>query len=481
MARLEEVTLSSWSIDRFATLLGEDRMRQMRALGEATARRLQGRIFWHVNSTARGGGVAEILQSLLCYARGLGIDARWLVIEGTADFFQVTKRLHHALHGASGDESPLGDAQRATYEQVLRYNERSMLEQVRPGDVVLLHDPQTAGLAPALMRHGATVAWRDHIGADHANANTELGWSFLGPYLRDVPATVFSRRAYIPAALDERRALVVAPSIDPFSAKNQQLEDATVRSILVHTGLVDGPAGDAEPMFRAEDGSNARVARKAEVVRSGRATAWTTPLVVQISRWDPLKDPIGVMRGFADQLEGADPIDADLMLAGPDVTAVTDDPEGLAVYQKSIDAWRQFPDRVRDRIHLASLPMTDREENAAMVNALQRHAAVIVQKSLREGFGLTVAEAMWKARPVIASATGGIQDQIADGVHGLLLADPRDLGSFGALIRRMLGAPELAARCGERARERVRDELLTLRELAQYLELVARIDPPGTR
>jgi trehalose synthase len=481
MARLEEVALASWHIDRFAPLLGEERLRQITTLGERSARRLQRRVFWHANSTARGGGVAEILQSLLSYARGFGIDARWLVIEGTAPFFQLTKRLHHALHGAAGDESPLGAAQRATYEQVLAYNARLMLERVRPGDVVLLHDPQTAGLAPVLLRHGATVAWRSHVGADHANANTDLAWSFLGPYLRDVPAVVFSRRAYTPAALDERRAVTVMPSIDPFSAKNQHLDSATVRSILVHIGLIDGPAGDAEPVFRAEDGDLARVRRKAEVVRSSRPTAWNTPLVVQVSRWDPLKDPIGVMRGFAAQLDGGDPIDADLMLAGPNVTAVTDDPEGAATFQATIEAWRQFPDRVRDRIHLASLPMTDREENSAMVNALQRHAAVIVQKSLREGFGLTVAEAMWKTKPVIASATGGIQDQIEDGVNGLLLRDPYDLAAYGAAIRRVLRDPALAARLGEHAHERVRDALLTPRQLTQYLELVARIDPAEDR
>ena len=476
MARLEEVALAAWQIDRFGPLLGADRLREATAIGLASARRLQGRTFWHVNSTARGGGVAEILQSLLCYARGFGIDARWLVIEGTAPFFQLTKRLHHALHGAAGDDSPLGPAQRQTYEQVLAYNARLMLEQVRPGDVVLLHDPQTAGLAPALMQHGATVAWRSHVGADHVNAHTELAWSFLAPYLAEVPEIVFSRDAYVPAAL-AGRAVRVAPSIDPFSAKNQELDPAAVRSILVHTGLVDGPAGDGEPAFRAEGGSLAYVRRPAEVVRSGRTTSWITPLVVQVSRWDPLKDPIGVMRGFAAQLEGSDPIDADLMLAGPNVTAVTDDPEGATTFVAAVAAWRQFPDRVRDHIHLASLPMTDREENSAMVNALQRHATVIIQKSLREGFGLTVTEAMWKARPVIASATGGIQDQIQDGVHGLLLSDPHDLAAYGAAIRCVLRNPALATGLGERARERVRDELLSPRELIQYLELVARIDP----
>ncbi|HEY0192823.1 MAG TPA: glycosyltransferase [Kofleriaceae bacterium] len=477
MARLEEVELASWPIDRFAPLIGEDRMRETAQSGASRARQLRGRTWWHVNSTARGGGVAEILQSLLCYARGFGIDTRWLVIEGTAEFFQLTKRLHHALHGAAGDGSPLGDAERAIYEAVLADNAAAMLERVRPGDVVLLHDPQTAGLAPALQAHGAIVAWRCHVGADFSNAHTDLAWQLLAPYLAEVPATIFSRHAYIPTALDARRAVVVEPSIDPFSAKNQPLDEPTTRSILVHAGLIDGPPGEAEPVYRADDGTHAVVRRKAEVIRTGRPTAWTTPLVVQVSRWDPLKDPIGVIRGFAEQLDSSDPIDADLVFAGPNVSAVTDDPEGAETFRAAVNAWRALPDASRARIHLASLPMADREENAAIVNALQRHAAIVLQKSLREGFGLTITEAMWKGRPVIASATGGIQDQIDHAVHGLLLQEPRDLAAYGLAIRRLLRDPAMGARLGEAARAKVRDHLLTVRELTQYLDVVARIDP----
>ena len=164
---------------------------------------------------------------------------------------------------------------------------------------------------------------------------------------------------------------------------------------------------------------------------------------MQISRWDPLKDHLGVMRGFADLVDGTAPAGAELILAGPNVNAVADDPEGVAVFNEILTAWRQLSHADRRRIQLVNLPMADAEENAAIVNALQRHAAVIVQKSLHEGFGLTVTEAMWKGRPIVASATGGIQDQITDGVHGLLIEDPHDLQSLQRSGPTTAGGPAL--------------------------------------
>ncbi|MGH2562042.1 MAG: glycosyltransferase [Thermomicrobiales bacterium] len=476
MAHLDEVHIAPLPFDRFRPLLGDERIREATVLAEATARRLHGRVWWNVNSTARGGGVAEMLQSLLAYARGLEIDTRWLVIEGNPDFFRVTKRLHHALHGSSGDGTPLAGEERAIYDDTVAANGQELLGLVRPGDVVLLHDPQTAGLAPTLIHHGAIVIWRCHVGADARNAETDLGWAFLTPYLGEVAATVFSRRAYVPAGLDGDRAVVIPPSIDAFSPKNQELDEATVRAILVHTGIVEGPPDDAAAIFHREDGSLARVDRQADIVRLGRAPSWERPLVVQVSRWDPLKDPVGVLRGFAELTGGPDPIAADLVLAGPNVSAVTDDPEGATTFNSVVEAWRALPHVSRGRIHLASLPMTDREENAAIVNALQRHAAVVVQKSLKEGFGLTVTEAMWKGRPVIGSAIGGIQDQIDDGVHGLLLPDPTDLTAFAAAVRRLLADPDFASTLGIQGKERVRQEFLGIRHLMQYAALLDRIE-----
>jgi trehalose synthase len=201
------------------------------------------------------------------------------------------------------------------------------------------------------------------------------------------------------------------------------------------------------------------------------------PAVVQISRWDALKDPIGVIRGFAEHV----PADsgAHLVYAGPAVEAVADDPEGARVLRDSLALREQLPDEPRGRVHLAALPMDDVEENAIIVNALQRHASVVVQKSLAEGFGLTVAEAMWKARAVVASRIGGIQDQIIDGETGVLLDDPNDLAAYGAAVADLVRDPERAERMGRHARERVRDEFTSPRRLLDYLRLVRRLLAPA--
>jgi trehalose synthase len=473
MTGLTEVHVAPRPIGRFLPLLGDECVREADAVAAMARTRLSGRVIWNVNSTARGGGVAEMLASLLAYARGADVDARWLVIDGAPEFFRLTKRLHHALHGSVGDGSELGDGERALYERTSLANAKELEGVVRPGDVVVLHDPQTAGLAPHLTRAGALVVWRCHIGYDAANEQAELGWAFIRPYLERVDRYVFSREAYIPSWCDRCNTAVIPPSIDAFSPKNQDMDEATARAILVHTGLVEGPPGDGQRTFQRMDGAPGRVDRQADVLRLGRAPTWDTPLVVQVSRWDPLKDHLGVLRGFADLVDATAPAGAELVLAGPNVNAVADDPEGAATFGEVVAAWRALSHSDRRRVQLISLPMADVEENAAIVNALQRHAAVVVQKSLREGFGLTVTEAMWKARPVLASAVGGIRDQIVDREHGLLLQDPTDVHAFGDALRLLLEDRALAERLGTRARQRVKDEFLGLRHLAQYQRLVA--------
>jgi trehalose synthase len=248
------------------------------------------------------------------------------------------------------------------------------------------------------------------------------------------------------------------------------MESAQVDAILAATGfLAEGP--DVSPTYTCIDGSEAKVERKVEM--NGGVVADTDPLIVQVSRWDRLKDPVGVMQGFADHV--APVIGGRLVLAGPAVAEVADDPEGLEVLNETRSAWASLPEATRDRVHLVSIPMDDGQENAAIVNALQRKADIIVQKSLAEGFGLTVAEGMWKARPVVASRIGGIQDQIEDGRSGLLIDDPQDLKAYGAALVSLLSDPDKARIIGETARERVRDEFLGPRHLMQYLELIARL------
>jgi trehalose synthase len=477
MSHMQGIRLIAQSVDRFESILSPKEMRQALRVAASMRKRMTGRVLWNVNSTAVGGGVAEMLQSLLRYARGVGVDARWIVIKGGPEFFGITKRLHHALHGSAGDGSELGEAERQIYEEILRRDGTELAACVRPGDVVLLHDPQTVGLGPSLVAAGALVIWRCHIGADRSNEEVERGWEFLAPYLKKISTFVFSREAYVPPICDHGKSNVIRPSIDAFSAKNRDLDEDTIRTILVHTGLVEGPPpSPPKHEFEREDGSPGRVERRADVIRLGRPPTWETPLVVQVSRWDPLKDPVGVMRGFASVIDGQAPSRAHLVLAGPNVSGVTDDPEGGVVFDEVHHAWRALPHAVRDKIHLVSLPTADVEENAVIVNALQRHATVVVQKSVNEGFGLTVTEAMWKGRPVLASAIGGIQDQIEHGVNGVLLKDPTDLEEFAVALRRLLEDPLRAQRLGEAARERVRDQFLGVRHLLEYARLIERLD-----
>ncbi|MDI1442730.1 glycosyltransferase [Polyangium sp. 6x1] len=476
MDLVHEVHAQIRSLERFVPLLGEAAVDEARSLAHRLHERLAGGVIWNVNSTAVGGGVAEMLHSLLGYARGAGLDVRWLTIGGSLEFFRITKRLHHALHGERGDGSLLDESAHEVYASNLGRNALELRELIRPGDVVLLHDPQTAGLAPTLLAAGARVLWRCHIGADETNDDVELGWRFLARYLDGVGCMIFSRESYVPARYRDGRASIIQPSIDAFSTKNVELDEPTVRSILVHVGLLEGPP-PASPRytFVRSDDTPGRVERSADVIRLGRAPAWETPLVVQVSRWDPLKDMLGVLRGFSLMVQNHAAPEVDLVLAGPNVRAVADDPEGPAVFEAVYRDFLEQPPAIRAHVHLAMLPTADVEENAVIVNALQRHAAVVVQKSLHEGFGLTVTEAMWKARPVIAGAVGGIQDQIEDGVSGVLLRDPTDLGTFAGELHRILADPSSAARLGAAARERVRERFLGVRHLVQYGAVIGRL------
>ena len=435
---------------------------------------LAGRTIWNVNSTAAGGGVAEMLQVLVGYVQDLDIAIGWLVITGDAGFFAITKRLHNQIHGSMSG-APLGAAEAGHYAQMLAANAVELAARVRPGDVVLLHDPQTAGLAAPLAQAGARVVWRCHIGVGWENEATRAGWDFLRPHLAAAEAYVFSRREYVPPWIPAEKAWIIPPSIDPFSPKNQQLDAETVRAILARLGVLDGAVPTAPARFMRRTGDADTVIRSATIIGEGRPGPGD-PVLVQVSRWDRLKDMAGVMRGFADHVAPAG--EGYLMLVGPAVTDVSDDPEGAAVYGECLLQWHDLSPAARERILLVTLPLDDIDENAAMVNALQRHATVIAQKSLAEGFGLTVAEGMWKGRPVIGSAVGGIIDQIAEGT-GILLPDPADLAAFGAAARLLLGDPDQAARMGQAAQVHIRENFLGDVHLLRYGRLLGTLIGAG--
>jgi trehalose synthase len=465
-SKVQRVPIVAMPPERFATVAGAEQWEAFEKGINWAGEALRGRVIWSVNSTARGGGVAEMLLSLTAYARGAGVDSRWAVIEGDPDFFHVTKRIHNHLHGDSGDGGALGPEEHAIYERTLAANATNLTKLIRPQDIVLLHDPQTAGLVDAVKNSGAITIWRAHIGLDLPNGIARAAWDFLRPYVMNADAFVFSRQAYVWEGLPEDRIMIIPPSIDAFSAKNIGLTPKHVLGVLNATGLLDeGDYGD--PTYARRDGSPGRVDRKSEIIE-GAPIGPEDRLVTQVSRWDKLKDPIGVMRGFVEHVLPRTA--AHLVLAGPAMAAVSDDPEGLEVWHQTCGFFESLPYDLQRQVHLAALPMDDPEENAVIVNALQRHSAVVVQKSLAEGFGLTVAEAMWKGRPVVASRIGGIQDQIEDGISGLLV-DPLDLEEVGAAVCRLLDHPNLAAGIGAEAALRVRDHFLGPRHLLQYFAL----------
>ncbi len=453
---LRDVEVPAHSLARLGRLVGPQRFAALEEAAGATISSLDGATAWNISSTAHGGGVAEMVGLLCSYARDAGANARWIVIDADAEFFGITKRLHNRLHGAAGDAGDLGPKEAAHYSNVLGANCDALDARIHPGDIVFLHDPQTAGLARHLTEYGVRVAWRCHIGADRANAHTEEAWAFLAPHLAECHTFIFSHAAYVPPILAGKDVWIIEPSIDPLAAKNRPLPRARVESLLEGIGLISGPGNSDSPA----------------VVGTLGPFAKDDTLVVQVSRWDRLKDMAGVMRSFADHVAGRD--DLRLALVGPAVEAVEDDPEGEGVLAECIDLWSSLPTRAQRAIRLVRLPMADPVANALMVNAVQRHASVVVQKSLQEGFGLTVTEAMWKSRPVLASAVGGIVGQIPPGA-GILLQDPSDLDTFAESLVTLLADPAEMASMGRRARRHVRQHFLSDRHLIDYARVIAHM------
>lgn len=471
--RVSEVPVAPLALERLEPTVARAEWERLMTAVASARPVLAGRRIWLVNSTAVGGGVAELLRSLVPYALGAGFDAHWLVVGCPAPFFAVTKELHNQLHGHP--RKRLDEQARAVYESTLSKHAATLSSVVRAGDVVILHDPQTAALTEPLRDAGAIVIWRSHVGTDSITPEVERAWNFLLPYLRDADAFVFSRRQFVPPALEGGRSHAIAPSIDPTVPKNVSMPMGAVQGILEHVGLAQ-PDGDTwrRARFVRRDGSESVVEHCAEVLRYGRAPRLgVDPFVLHLARWDRLKDPVGVLRGFAEHV--LSDLDVHLVMAGPPPDAVADDPDAARMFGEVVRAWRALPPGRRSRIQLALLPNEDLEENAAIVNALQRASAVVVKKSLEEGFGLGVTEAMWKRRAIVASRVGGIQEQIQHARSGLLLDDPRNLEAFGAAVRELLVDHETARQLGIAAQRRVQERFLHGRHLADWLELAGAL------
>jgi len=468
--QLIDVEVGSAPLDRYQPLLEDGTWFEFERTMAALARQLRDRVLWNVNSTARGGGVAELLSSLIPYDRGAGIDSRWVAIQGEPAFFDLTKKLHTLLHGVAVDGTAITKEESAVYERTQAANAQALLELVKPRDVLLLHDPQTAGMAPALAERGCKVIWRCHIGVNEPSDEVRSAWNFLRPFVTAAHALVFSRRSFVWEGLEPSRVHIIPPSIDAFTIKNRELDESTMTGLLVAAGILQGSNGQAT--FVRGDGSRAHVSHRAAGLPEGGLPA-DARIVLQVGRWDRLKDPMGVIDGFVQHVAPA--TDAHLLLAGPAPTSVSDDPEQPEILRELGDRQAALPAPIRGRVHMAQMSMEDEDENAALVNALQRRADVVVQKSLAEGFGLTVAEAMWKSRPMVASRVGGIEDQVENGRSGLLIDDPRDLQGFGRAVVLLLSDERQARSLGSAARLRIARRFLAPRHLMQQAGLIREL------
>jgi len=428
-------------------------------LAAALRVRLGGARIWHVNSTGTGGGVVELLRSSIGRHHLLGLPAAWLVSNAPAEFFQLTKRIHHALHGRLSG-GPFGRPDAELYRSAGGRQAESLANYVKANDLVVLHDPQLLPAVPGLVAIGARVAWRCHVGTRQVSPVTDMVWRMLRPYACRAYRCVFSLPEYVPAFLPAERAAVILPSIDPYAAKNREIPAEIQADLLRQIALTaDPPPPDAGQAAGARLGYSVH----------DRLLPIDANVVLQVSRWDLLKDMAGVIDAFITWIAPSTP--THLVLAGPDPADIPDDPEGLRVYQEVARARGSAPARIRDRIHLVVLSLADFEANALVVNALQRRADVVGQKSLEEGFGLTVTEAMWKYRPVVATRAGGIGAQIDSGRQGILIEDPADLEAFGRSVVRLLTDRTLADELGRAAHQRTEEEFLADRELADTMRL----------
>ncbi len=391
-------------LEEYVPLLGKPEVAEMRAL----AKPLRGKRVQMVNSTKVGGGVAEILNRLVPLAEELEIDIHWDVLQGGADFFEVTKAFHNALHGASY----VSNAQ--DFAIFREYNQRNFDLVRQDAEFTIIHDPQPAGLIGARREKAGHWIWRCHIDLSHPNSAV---WGFLQPYVAQFDGAIFSspefsRQLPVPQYL-------FYPSIDPLSEKNRELDEGFIASVLTKFGI------DSE-----------------------------RPILTQISRFDRLKDPVGVIRAYRIVKRY---FDCQLVLAGG---GASDDPEGAMV----LDEVRKEAGADSD-IHILELPAWAPLE----VNALQRASTVVIQKSLREGFGLTVAEALWKRKPVVASAVGGIPTQVIHKHTGLLA---HSVEGTAYQIRFLLSHPEIAKRLGEQGHKHVKENFLITQNLKNYLVLM---------
>ncbi|MFJ8745140.1 glycosyltransferase [Embleya sp. NPDC127516] len=456
---LPEVELPATPLARLEHVVGAERLAEVRGALREARERLDGREVWHVSDNPTRGGVAELLRATLPHMRGEGIDTRWATIEGSRAFRALTKALYYRMCGVAAhahEDPPTPEGGRALYERMSRAAAERLLGVMGRRSVVVLHDHQTAGLIPYLREAGCTVLWQCHIGAPLHAEPAGPAWQFLRRYLSAAHGFIASYDGALPVGLPDVPVRILSPSINPLSPKNLPLRPAVDTSrLMARIGVFREPSGaDADPSggFAFADPllrHTARIDRHAGALPAG------TPLVTQVSRWDRVKDIPGVIEAFTDHVDPD--FGAHLLLVGPRAAGDAQAEQVLAECREARERRRNRPGRV----HLVEIPTDHPTEHALTINAIQRCSTVVIQKSLAEGFGLTVSEAAWKGRPVIASPVGGIRQQIRHGRSGLLLNHPHDLPGLGAGIDRLLADPAYARELGDNGRRHVRTNFLT--------------------
>jgi trehalose synthase len=405
---LQNVEIGTVSLEAYRSIVGSQVIEEIHTLAQS----LKGVTVLHVNATAFGGGVAEILQTLVPLMRDVGIEAHWQVIEGADEFFNVTKAMHNGLQGM---DLPFTDEMKAIWQH---YNELNAKKFEGHYDIVVLHDPQPAGLLHFTGGQNANHwIWRCHIDTSHPNADY---WNFMAPYLNEYPAAVFTLEQYVGPGVDFKHLATITPTIDPLSAKNTAMNPIIAEKIVTRYGF------DTQ-----------------------------RPLLVQVSRFDPWKDPLGVIDAY--RLVKEQMPEAQLALVG---SMASDDPEGWDYYDKTVrHAGEDYDIRILHNFH----GVGNQE-----VNAFQTAADVVIQKSTREGFGMVVTEAMWKQKPVIGGKVGGIPLQVIDGQTGFLV---ESVEACADKILYLLQNPAEAEKMGQAAREHIRQNFLSPHHLANYLRL----------
>lgn len=463
-------------------------MEDLVAWAEDPVRRLAGRTVWMVNSTAKGGGIAEMMPHQVALLRELGVQTEWVVIDSEdTRFFRLTKHLHNLIHGHG--VADLAPSDRELHEGVNRRNAPFLAARIRPGDLLVVHDPQPMPLASILKEQASIRAvWCCHIGLDEQTPATRAAWEFLAPFAGAYDHGVFSAIEYVPPSFRDR-STIIRPAINPVSDKNRELHLHKLVGVLTNSGLANGSGPLITGRYEATaerlqpDGSFVEADQGEDI------GLLTRPIVTQISRWDVLKGFLPLLHAFAELKRtaanggcAAQPHHrrrlelVRLVLAGPDAGAIQDDPEAKDILNELRSAYRALERVIQRDVVVLSLPIASVRRNALMTNALQRASTIVVQNSLREGFGLTVTEAMWKRLPILTNSQAcGPRQQVVNGEHGRVVDDPTDTRALADAMNAMLADGSSRERWGRAGQRRVRDEFLLFAQVKSWLRLLSRL------